>query len=310
MVNLPWFQVEDYKWPSAWARPERCNSQARAYCELLESGKILFFRDLPFRLPAADREFLVRQEWVEMRLQKNIEYQHSEDALRGVSREGEKVARVHSILRNYTAEVTQFVKGFLLSYAGSLIVELATFHPFEVERRGVPPHKRADLLHIDAFPNRPTRGGRILRVFSNLNPTKPHVWNTTAAFESIARQYAEDAGLRQIAEEDAYRDREERNLSDKLGFAGSGRTPYDMFMLRFHDYLKENKEFQAHCHKAAVEFPPLSTWLVFTDGVAHGVLSGQNAIEQSFLVQPEVLVAPKCAPCGILEDIIGLPLVS
>lgn len=309
-MNLPWFEVKDYKWPDAWVRPERRDARAHAYCELLESGKILLFRDLPFRFLAADREFLLGQEWAEIRLQKNIEYQPKEDVLRGVSSEVEKLARVHSILRNYTAEVTQFVRGFLLPYAGSLIVEIATFHPFEEERRGVPLHKRADLLHVDAFPNRPTRGGRILRVFTNLNPTKPRIWNTTGPFESIARQYAEDAGLQQIAEDDLYRVREDQNLAAKLGFAASGRTPYDMFMLRFHDYLKENKAFQRDCAKITVEFPPRSTWLVFTDAVVHGVLSGQYAIEQSFLVRPEKLVAPKCAPYRILQDIAGLPLVS
>ena len=28
-----------------------------------------------------------------------------------------------------------------------------------------------------------------------------------------------------------------------------GRTPYDMFMLGFHDYLKENADFQKNCPK-------------------------------------------------------------
>lgn len=222
----------------------------------------------------------------------------------------DKVERVRSILRSYTAQVTQFVREFLLPYKEGLFVEIATFHPFEEERRGVPPHKRSDLLHVDALRNHPTRGGRILRVFTNLNPAKPHVWNTTGPFESIAQKYAEDAGLLQIAEDYSYRVQEDVSPSAKIGFAASGRTPYDMFMLRFHDYLKENKAFQTDCSKTAAEFPPQSTWLVFTDGVAHGVLSGQYAIEQSFLVQPENLVAPKFAPYRILEDIAGLPLRS
>jgi hypothetical protein len=96
----------------------------------------------------------------------------------------------------------------------------------------------------------------------------------------------------------------------RLGFRGMGRTPYDMFMLRFHDYLKENTAFQANCPKIRLEFPPLGTWVVFTDSVAHAVMSGQYAIEQTFLVPPESLVAPQYAPYRILEKIAGRPLTQ
>jgi hypothetical protein len=58
-----------------------------------------------------------------------------------------------------------------------------------------------------------------------------------------------------------------------------------------------------------MEFPPFSTWLVFTDGVAHAAMSGQYAIEQTFLISPQALVAPDQSPCRILETIAGRPLV-
>ena len=45
-------------------------------------------------------------------------------------------------------------------------------------------------------------------------------------------------------------------------------------MLRYHDYLKENRDFQASTAKTRHELPPLSTWLVFTDGVPHAGASG------------------------------------
>ena len=163
---------------------------------------------------------------------------------------------------------------------------------------------------MDAFPSRPTRGGRILRVFTNLNPSKPRVWNVTGPFERLARTYADDAGLRQIAEDDSTVSRTVQSIGAKLGFAGFGRTPYDMFMLRFHDFLKENKAFQADAGKTPVQFPPLSTWLVFTDGVAHAAMSGQYAMEQTLLIPPEALVAPEQAPYRILETIAGCPLIS
>jgi hypothetical protein len=88
-----------------------------------------------------------------------------------------------------------------------------------------------------------------------------------------------------------------------------GRTPYDVFMLRFHDFLKENSRFQAECPKVRLEFPPLATWMVFTDGVAHAVMSGQYALEQTFLIPAGALLAPDQAPYRVLEKIAGRPLV-
>jgi hypothetical protein len=309
MADAPWVSVEDYKLPSGWLRPERAPARARAYCELLESGQILFFREVPFELPSNDREFLVSQQWSELRLHKNVSYRPGDDTLRGVAGESATVQRVHSILRNYGAQVLKFASDFLAPYAGRWTVDFSSFRPFEEERRGLPLHKRNDLLHVDAFPSRPTRGGRILRIFTNLNPSKVRVWNTTGGFESLARQYADDAGLQRFAEQSVFT-RTVNGWAGKLGLRGGGRTAYDMFMLRFHDYLKENSDFQRNCPKNRLEFPPLSTWLVFTDGVAHAAMSGQYAIEQTLLIPRNALVAPEQAPYRILETIAGQTLVS
>jgi len=310
MPNLPWILVEDYKLPSGWVRREQRDARARAYCEMLESGQILFFRELPFHLPAEDQEFLLTQAWTELRLHKNVSYRPAEDLLRGFSGTPEKVNRVHSIMRNYSAQVIEFLTKFLSPYAGKWMLDFASFRPMEEEGRDLPLHKRNDLLHVDAFPSRPTRGGRILRVFTNLNPKEPRVWHTTEGFNVLARLYAESAGLRQIAEADSFWGRAVHGLRTRLGFSGIGRTAYDMFMLRFHDYLKENAEFQANCPKIRLEFPPHATWIVFTDSVAHAAMSGQYAIEQTFLVPPEALVLPEQAPYRILEKIAGCPLTT
>lgn len=310
MSNSSWIVVEDFKQSIGWVRTEQREARAGAYCELLERGQILFFREPPFALPLEDREFLLNQEWTDLRLHKNVSYRPEEDVLRGIAGDTGTLERIHSIFRNYSRDVVQFLTKFLSPYAGRWTLDFASFRPIEEERRGLPLHKRNDLLHVDAFPSRPTRGGRILRVFTNLNREKPRVWNTTENFEALARAYAERAGLRQIAENDSFVSRTVQNWGAKLGFGGFGRTPYDMFMLRFHDYLKENREFQQNCPKNRMEFPPLATWIVFTDSVAHAVLSGRFAIEQTFLISPSALIAPQFAPYKILENIAGRSLVS
>jgi 3-deoxy-D-manno-oct-2-ulosonic acid (Kdo) hydroxylase len=310
MPNLPWIVVEDYRPGSGWVGQDQAESRARSYCELLERGRILFFHEPPFPFPAADREFLLAQEWTDLRMHKNVSYRPSEDLLRGISGDSGKIERIRAIFRAYSSRVVEFATEFLSPYAGAWILDFASFRPIEEERRSLPLHKRNDLLHVDAFPSRPTLGGRILRVFTNLNPEKPRVWHTTEDFESLAQAHAEPAGLLQIAAADGLVGRTVQTWGEKLGFSGFGRTPYDMFMLRFHDYLKENRAFQAKCAKIRLEFPPSATWIVFTDGVAHAVLSGRFAMEQTFLVPPSALVAPEFAPYKILEKIAGRSLVS
>ncbi len=57
-----------------------------------------------------------------------------------------------------------------------------------------------------------------------------------------------------------------------------------------------------------MEFPPKSSWLVFTDLVGHAVLAGQYALEQTFTVSRQALRQPEQAPVSILERLAGVPL--
>jgi hypothetical protein len=79
-------------------------------------------------------------------------------------------------------------------------------------------------------------------------------------------------------------------------------------MLGFHDYLKFNGEYQESCAKYRFEFPPDSTWMVFTDVVPHAVLSGRYALEQTVIVDRESLAGRENAPIEILQGLCGRPL--
>lgn len=95
------------------------------------------------------------------------------------------------------------------------------------------------------------------------------------------------------------------SLARKLHLRAAKRSPYDDLMHRCHNVMKEDAKFQENTPKNRWEFPPNSSWMVFTDCVSHAVLSGQYALEQTLIVPPPALVEPQRAPLAILESLTG-----
>ena len=289
--------------------------RSRFYCEQLEKGKILFFDRAPFDLSEEHRRFLLSAKQENTRLHKNISYRPEQSLLRGFpANDAENFNRLREIMRDYSKQVVGFFDKFLAPYAGNRQLDYASFRPIEEAGRKLSLHKRNELLHVDAFPSRPTRGGRILRCFTNINPEQNRVWQIGEDFPSLAEKYAFDAGLEKIQKQSVSpAGRVFSQTSKLLNIAGlpvPDRSAYDKFMLRFHDYLKENTKYQTESEKTRLEFPPDSTWLVFTDGVPHSVLSGQFALEQTFIIPFNALVAPQDSPARVLEKMCRQSLIE
>lgn len=304
MTTMGWTEITDYG-PQGWPPTVDAGARARQCCEQLEQGAILLFSRPPFPLPEPDREFLISQRHIDSRLHKNISYRPGEDVLRGFSDGQDNENRLHRIMRDYSSAVTGFVNRFLRPYAGKLQLDYASFRPLEEQGRDLPLHKRNDLLHVDAFPSRPARGGRILRVFTNISPDQDRIWLTGERFAALAQHYALQAGLGEMCRRGFSLKARIAHLLHSARLPVADRTRYDEFMLRFHDWLKENSQFQSGAEKARLSFPPLATWLVFTDGVPHAALSGRFALEQTFIIPAAALAAPDCAPVHILEKLCG-----
>lgn len=79
-------------------------------------------------------------------------------------------------------------------------------------------------------------------------------------------------------------------------------------MLGFHDFLKGNEEFQRGPQARQMAFRPNQVWMCYTDVLAHSVLSGQYALEQTVIVPPEAKVKPEISPVSVLERFAGFPL--
>lgn len=272
--------------------------QAAWHCDQLERGKVLFFSHVPFDFPEDDRAFLLSQKQTGSRFHKNISYRPAKDLLKGVDEGSPDRERMNAIMRNFSRSVTSFVSQFLAPYASKMKLDFASFRPLEEQGRDLSLHKRNDLLHVDAFPSRPTHGARILRVFANINPSVGRVWNVGEPFHEFlpklmrAKRIGPSSGIgSKLA-----------HMASKIGLPVPDRSPYDEFMLFLHDWLKENGDFQKNSYKQELVFPAGSSWMVYTDGVPHAAMSGQYALEQTFIVQRNALVTPQVAPCQVLED--------
>ena len=190
-------EVDGFSHPHGWASGLDADGQARACCERLEAGGILFFPGVPFDLPANDRASLLARKQSGLRYHKNISYRPKSEQVRGFSAASpEEDRELTRIMKNYSAQVVDFVDRFLTPYAHRYSLDFASYRPIEEAGRDLSLHKRNDLLHVDAFPNRPTAGGRILRVFTNINPLRSRSWIIGEAFDKLAERYVREAGLR------------------------------------------------------------------------------------------------------------------
>jgi 3-deoxy-D-manno-oct-2-ulosonic acid (Kdo) hydroxylase len=275
----------------------------------LERGDIVFFPASPPLLPDEDRAFLVTQKQVDASYHKNVSYRPGEDRLKGVDQEDARQrARVHEIMRGYSQRAIAFMGSFLKRYAASWKIDFASFRPIEESGRQVALHSRNDLLHFDSFPTRPSHGDRLLRIFTNIHPERERVWITTDHFEALVGQFADRIGLQRKPGPLAVCRDLTVKAAAKLGLPVVDRPPYDRFMLKFHHAMKEDAGFQAKCRKDRWEFPAGSTWIVFTDSASHACLSGQYALEQTFIIRRGSLACPEIAPIAILEKLAGYPL--
>ncbi len=295
-----------------WRDPARAEDHARSYTERLEDGNILVFRQSPFLFPEEDRQTLLGVRQAGSVYVKNVSYRPRTDELRGVARGTADAEAVRRCLRTFSRAVQDFIGRFLVPSRGGIDVEFASYRPFEEHGRPLSVKARNDLLHVDSFPTRPMNGRRILRVFTNINPSVSRIWETTETFDVLAPRFAAEIGLASIVARAGSASGRGRRVvvraARRLGLPLIDRPPYDRFMLACHHAMKASVPFQRDTPRVRSEFPPGATWMVYTDMVPHAVMSGQYALEQTFLVRPEVLVRPEKSPLRVLERLCGARL--
>jgi hypothetical protein len=275
--------------------------------ERLERGEVLYFPACPFPLPEEDRRFLLSQR-MGGRAHKNIGYDPATGKVSGFSRRSpEQVHCLGDVLAAFSKTATAWLAAFLPRYAAGWQLDRVSFRPEEEATRKLRLTARNDLLHVDAFPSRPSHGARILRLFVNVNPVAPRVWITSDTFPKLLARYAARIGLPGRA----------RGLLGRLGRGVLGllglrrrRSAYDAFMLRLHNAMKADADFQRECAKREWHFPPGSLWLALTDTASHAVLRGRYALEHSYFLSPRTLALPEESPPALLQRACGIPVLD
>jgi hypothetical protein len=279
-------------------------------CAELEAAHILYFAQTPFVISAEDREVLLGQTQSNAAFHKNVAYRPAEDRVTGLDNsESAEAERLRGILKHYSQSAEKCLAELLPPYVGKWKLDYASYRPLEERGRTARVHARNDLPHVDAFPTRPTNGDRILRLFTNINPTQNRVWVTAPPFAAIAPRFAKSVGLPPPPRKNPAR-RMLRTLARAAHLPGARRSPYDEFMHECHNAMKEDAEFQRSAPKVRWEFPPNATWIVFTDCVSHAVLEGQYALEQTFIISRQAMVEPGRSPVAILEKLAGYALTE
>jgi hypothetical protein len=287
------------------------NSTAQSSVEdRLEQGEVVYYPVCPFPLPEGDdRHFLLEQQ-LAGRIHKNIGYDPQTGRASGFRwRDDAQAERLRKILADFSRTTTDWLGQTLPSYRRSWKLDRISFRPEEEATRRLRLTARNDLLHVDAFPSRPTNGWRILRVFANVNLTEPRVWATSEPFGKLLQLYGNQVGL-PSHQSMAWPRRLRHGMLGIFWPRQPQRSEYDDFMLRFHNFLKANEEFQERCRKRIWRFPPGSAWMVMTDTASHAALRGRFALEHSYFIAPHTLSLPHESPAALLERACGRPVLK
>lgn len=265
---------------------------------VVESGQVLSFPDLPFVLSEGERRFL-DERWADAKA-KNISVRWPAGELRGTSATGADRDALRAMIVRYAEQAEALALRLFPHYRGRLRRGNSSFRPTQVATRQSSWRKDDTRLHVDAFPSNPMNGTRLLRVFSNVNPSgQPREWRVGEPFEEHARRYLPKIG--RPLPGSAW-------LLHAAGITKRRRTEYDHLMLQLHDRAKADLAFQRSGPQARVDFAPGTTWVVYSDQVLHAALGGQHMMEQTFYLDVEDQQQPATSPLRVLERLLERPL--
>ena len=266
--------------------------------ERLERGNVLFMGELTFSI---ERDEAALFSPAILSSSKNASYDSSSGRVGGTTLEKVDVERLRQMMDRFSRTAVGLVGRLFPAYAGRIHVARASFRPAEIAGRQTSWRKDDTRLHIDSFPASPVQGQRILRLFTNVNPSgRCRTWRVGGEFEAVARRFVGRLSMPWPGT---------NRMLQVFRITRSRRTAYDALMLQLHDRMKEDGDFQQRSEQEIVDFPAGSTWLAFTDQVSHAATAGQYQLEQTFLLPVSVMRDDRRSPLRVLEGLMGRRLV-
>lgn len=288
MSEEPCFSVPLSDWHTA---PDYA-VQTQAVREL-EHGRVLLLPNLPFQLTPEEQSFL-RPDSVKPGV-KSVKFSLARQALWGASKKDGDSPILKGMLQRYAESARHLVNMLLPGYGSFLTVGNTSFRPVEAEGRVQSKRHDDRLLHVDAFPSRPMHGQRILRVFTNIHPSnQPRVWRVGEPFGDAAARFL--PRIKPPVPGSAA-------LLHWLKITKSRRSPYDHYMMHLHDRMKLDPDYQKSVRQYTIPFAAGTTWIVFSDQVSHAAITGQHALEQTFLLPVTAMADPATSPLHVLETL-------
>ena len=281
-----------------WA-PQPGDAESRRLAAALEAGKVLFLPRLRFELQPLEKRFLDPR-WSD-RKAKNISYDPAGAAIKGAQGNASDLEDLRQLLQRFHQRALGLIQHLLPHYTTQLRLARASFRPMPVAGRASSWRKDDSRLHVDAFPSRPNRGERILRVFANVNPRgEPRLWRVGEPFAEMAQRFLPKIP-RQLPGAAA--------VLNALRITKSPRSEYDHTMLQLHDRMKADPDYQQNAPQQTMPFPPDSVWICFSDQTSHAAMGGQYLFEQTLHLPVAGLYDPQSAPLRVLEKLMGRALV-
>jgi hypothetical protein len=282
---------------TSWQGPFSSENVAKA-ADSLESGKLLHAPGLPFELSDGERRFL-SPECLDGK-SKNVSFRPESGVMKGTGCQGSERDALLGMLRRYYTQASALLRALCPAYSNDLRPGFTSFRPAEIAGRAASWRQDDTRLHVDAFPSRPMRGLRILRVFTNVNPRAPRIWRVGESFEQVAVNFL--PGIKPLRP----------GLASLLGWlriTKGRRTEYDHYMLGIHDQMKEDESYQSRVAQTELAIAPGTTWACYTDSVSHAAMSGQFAFEQTFYLPVSTMKNPERSPLRVLERLVGRKLI-
>lgn len=276
--------------------PKSISTVATSY---LEDGTVIFLPHLSFSLNEEESLFL-SPDIVDQK-SKNISYNIRNGKLSGTTCKGLQAVKLEEMMYRYATQTKTFMEGLFPFYKKDLIQARTSFRPVEAKGRSQSYKKDDTRLHVDSFPSTPTKGQRIIRFFTNVNPSgKPRVWRLGEPFSDVVEKIVPRTSKPLIGL---------RTLLNILQITKSYRTLYDHYMLQIHDHMKKDLNYQKTVSQKEILFPSGGSWIVYSDQASHAAMGGQHLLEQTFHLPVHAMEEPEKSPLKILERYFKKPLI-